>query len=450
MRITGYHRNSSSLTILRGLAAVGLAFLVVLTSGCGDKSEDQAKKSLLTITVWHPWGGAQKERLASVVKEFNRVHKDFQVCALFSPTDLDTSQKFYTAVAANKPPDAVFVDGTQTAAWAEQGALQPLDRFVKGSGVKPDDFFAPCWLQNYYRDHVWAMTYCADPNFAFAWNKKVFRDCGLDPEKPPKTIAELDKYNDIISQVEDGRITRIGIIPWAQFGSANATFTWGWVYGGSFFDPKTNKITCNDPKVLKAVEWMVGYGKKYNITKVNAFASGFGSRDQNPFYTGQIAMVFLHISQIDDIRQYAPNLDYGLGFIPAPPDGEQNSSWVGGWCMGIPKGSKHPKEAWEFIRWCCRDPKGTTFVSRTQGLLPGYKKSPYLDEVRHKPGYDQFVKILEECKHQRPVMPAQTFYMGSLNRAVDYSLYGTLSCKQALDNAAKETQTELNLRLAGR
>ena len=129
MRITGYHRNSSILTPLRGLAAVGLACLVLLTGGCGDKSENQAN-GMLTITVWHPWGGAQKERLASVVKEFNRVHKDFQVRALFSPTDLDTSQKFYTAVAANKPPDAVFVDGTQTAAWAEQGALQPLDRFV--------------------------------------------------------------------------------------------------------------------------------------------------------------------------------------------------------------------------------------------------------------------------------------------------------------------------------
>jgi hypothetical protein len=47
-------------------------------------------------------------------------------------------------------------------------------------------------------------------------------------------------------------------------------------------------------------------------------------------------------------------------------------------------------------------------------------------------------------------MPAQSFYMGALNRAIDYSLYGTLTCKQAMDNAAKDTQRELDLRLAGR
>ena len=34
---------------------------------------------------------------------------------------------------------------------------------------------------------------CADPNFAFEWNKRVFRQVGLDPEKPPTTIAELDE-----------------------------------------------------------------------------------------------------------------------------------------------------------------------------------------------------------------------------------------------------------------
>jgi len=432
------------------LAAFVLAVLVLSMAGCiGGKSSNQTQDDVLTITLWHPWGGSSKEKLASVVREFNRTHSEFHVRASFCPTDLDSSQKFFTSVAANKPPDVTFVAGDQTAAYAEQGALQPLDSFIKEAGIRPEDFFTPCWLQSYYKNHVWSMAYCADPNFAFAWNKKVFRDCGLDPEKPPRTIAEVDKYNDIISRVDGDKITRIGIIPWQQFSSANATFTWGWAFGGSFFDPKSNKITCNEPKVLKAVEWMVSYGKKYDITKVNAFASGFGSRDQNPFYTGQIGMTCLFISQLEDIKEYAPNLDYGLTFIPAPPDGEQNSSWVGGWCLAIPKGSKHPKEAWEFIRWCCRDPKGTTVVCRIQGLLPGYRKSPYLDEVRHKPGYDQFVRILELSKHQRPRMPAQSFYMGALNRAIDYSLYGTLTCKQAMDNAAKDTQRELNLRLAG-
>ncbi len=428
-----------------GIILIGL---LAFCGGCGHSASPKGGK--VVITVWNPWGGTQKERLANVIKEFNRTHKDMQVRAVFTPNDLDSNQKFFTSVAADMPPDATFVDGPQVAAWAEQGAIQPLDRFIKESGIKPDDYFTPCWQQCSYRGKVWAMTYCADPNFAFAWNKKVFRECGLDPEKPPTTIEEVDRYNDIITKRDHGRIVRIGIIPWAQFGNANSTFTWGWAFGGSFFDPKTQKVTADNAGVVKAMEWITSYAKKFDVKKVNAFSQGFGSCDQNPFYIGQIAMCCLHISQLDDIKTYAPNLDYGLTFIPAPAGGEQHSSWVGGWCIGIPKGCKHPKEAWEFIEWCTHNAKGTQAVGRLQSLLPGCRKSPFIEEVRKRPGYDQFLRIMEQCRHQRPVMPAQSFYMGSLDRAVDYSIYGTMTPKEALKKSAEETQAELALRLAGR
>ena len=65
---------------------------------------------------------------------------------------------------------------------------------------------------------------------------------------------------------------RIGIIPWVQAGNANATFTWGWAFGGSFYDPKTQKVTADNPGVVKAMEWMTSYAKKFDVTRVNAFS----------------------------------------------------------------------------------------------------------------------------------------------------------------------------------
>jgi len=426
--------------------------LCFIVAGCGSKQQGTRRRAdaPIVISIWHPWGGTQKEKFDEVVSAFNRSQSRIRVRSLFTPNDLSNSQKFFTAVAAKKPPDAVFVDGHQTAAWAEQGALQPLDDRLARDGIKPSDYFAPCWAQNHYKGHVWALTYCADPNFAFIWNKKVFREVGLDPEKPPATIEELDGCSDRITKREGGKIVRMGIIPWAQFGAANSIFTWGWVFKGSFFDPKTRRVTGDDPRVVRALEWMVGYAKRYDPERINAFSSGFGSREQSPLYIGEVAMALLHISQIEEIKQYAPNLDYGLGYIPAPPDGEQHSSWVGGWCMAIPRGSRHPNAAWEFIRWACRDPKGTAAAGKIQGLFPGYRKSPYFDSIRGKPGYGEFLRIMEECRHQRPVMPAQAFYMSALGRAVDYAVYGRKTPREALKQATEETQAELDLRLAGR
>ena len=432
--------------------ALGLLLIwgCLVAGGCGAPNGSKDGSGVVEISVWHPWGGVQKEKFDRVVEEFNRVHPKIHVLSVFTPNDLSNNQKFFTAVAANTPPDVTFVDGQQTAAWAEQGALQPLDGLIKREGIRCGDYFQPCWDQNEYGGHVWALTYCADPNFAFVWNKKVFRQCGLDPEKPPTTIEELGRCNEIITKIDGGDIVRMGIVPWAQYGGANSMFTWGWAFGGEFYDPKTRKVTADSAGVVKALRWMQTYARKYDVTKISAFTTGFGSREQNPFYIGKVAMQCMHISALEEMREYAPNLDYGIGYIPAPKDGEQHSSWVGGWCLALPRGSRHPAEAWEFIRWCCHDPKGTATAGRVQGLFPGLKKSPYFDTIRGKKGYGEFLKILEECRHQRPVMPAQAYFMTALGRAVDFATYNNVNAREALGQASRETQAELDLMVAGK
>lgn len=433
------------------VVAIGIwaAFVTaVLLGGCGPSS-DESVGGKTVITVWHPWGGTQAEAFEATMKAFEAAHPDIDVRALFTPNDLSNNQKFFTSVAAHRPPDVVYVDGPQVAEWAEQGALTALDENLAKDGIKPADYFAPCWEQNTYRAHVWALTYCADPNFAFVWNKDHFREAGLDPEKPPRTIDELDEYVRKLNRWRTvgatRKLSRIGIIPWAQYGPSNSMFTWGWAFGGSFYDPVEHEVSAAAPEVVEALTWMCRYAKDFDIEKIEGLAAGFGTAEQNPLYTGKLSMTCLHISGIEDIKKYAPDLDYGIGYIPAPPTGEPHSSWVGGWCMAIPKGSRHPREAWALMRWLCADPKGTTVVGRQSGLFPGWRKSPYFDEVRNKEGYGMFLKILEECRHQRPVMPAQAFYMGAIQRAVDSALYGRKSPEQALKDAQVETQRELDL-----
>ena len=425
--------------------------LSLLLTGCGRREDIGAKAGPVTISVWHPWGGTQKEKFERVVKLFEQSHPGIRVRVVFTPNDLSNNQKFFTSVAANKPPDVCFVDGPQVSEWAQQGALQPLDGLVKREKIKSTDYFPPCWAQNVYDDRVWAMTYCADPNFAFVWNKAMFRDAGLDPDRPPRSIEELDRYADKLTRRNaHGDIIQIGIIPWAQYGSANSIFTWGWAFGGDFYDYKNRRIIADKTQAVQALQWMIGYAKKYDIRKVASLQQGFGTAEQNPLYVGKLAMQCLHISGIEEIKQYAPNLDYGISYIPAPANGEQHSSWVGGWCLALPRGSRHPKEGWEFIRWMCADEEGTNKAAHAQGLFPGFKPSPYFSEIRGKKGYGEFLEVLEECRHQRPVMPAQAFYMGSLARAVDYALYGKKTPLQALKDSSAETQLELDQRIGKR
>jgi len=438
----GTRKSLSRRALLAGAGALPLA-------GCLREPPLRDAHGRPLLSVWHPWGGVQAPRIAAILHACQQAHPALALRALYTPNDLANNQKFFTSVAASKPPDVIFVDGPQVAEWAERGALQPLDPWLAREGIEPDDYFPPCWRQNHYRGRVYALTYCADPNFAFAWNRAVFRDAGLDPERPPRTIAEMDEMDDRLTRLDGGKITRIGIIPWDQFGRTNSLFTWGWVFGGSFYDDAAQRITASDPGVVRALEWMVGRAQRHDITRVSSLQQGFGSAQQDPFYIGKMAMRCLHISQVEQIRQYAPNLDYGLTFIPAPPEGEQRCSWVGGWCVALPAGARHPQEAWRVIRWLCRDDEGTEIVGRTQGLMPGYRRSPAFRSLRTFPGFEQFYRILQETRHQRPVMPAQAYYMGAIQRAVDAALYGKKSPRRALEDCTAETQAELDVVVRG-
>ena len=199
------------------------------------------------------------------------------------------------------------------------------------------------------------------------------------PDRPPQTIRELTDAAERLTRVSAGAILDIGLIPWAQYGPANSIFTWGWAFGGEFFDDRARRITADHPRIVQALEWMASFGKKYDPARIASLQQGFGTAEQNPFYSGKLAMQSFHIGGIGDIERYAPGLDYGIASIPAPPEGEARSAWVGGWCMSIPRGAANPDDAWEFIRWLCHAREGTETVGRETGLFPGLRTLPTLN-----------------------------------------------------------------------
>jgi hypothetical protein len=78
------------------------------------------------------------------------------------------------------------------------------------------------------------------------------------------------------------------------------------------------------------------------------------------------------------------------------------------------------------------------------------KASPYFATIQGKKHYSKFLSILQECRHQRPVMPVQARYMRELARAVDAAVYGKATPREALAKAREATQRELDIVVKGR
>ena len=434
---------SSARTIL--VFAVIVTALGVLYALTGSPPAPPAGKTV--ITVWHPWPGDQGEEFRRLVDLFNQHSESVFVRLLYVPNNLSSNQKLFLSISAGVPPDCTFVDGPQVCEWAARKAIEPLDGLMAEHGVRNQDFWEPCVRQNQFRGDTYALTYCADPNFAFFWNKEVFREAGMLDSGPPKTLEELDRMARQLTTFDDrGRITRIGFIPWNVFGYANSIFTWGWAFGGRFYDDGQEQIICGaDPHILEAVDWMLSYTDAYGFEEVNSFAEGFGDQADNPFIRGKIAMAAGHVSNIQLFKKYAPDLEYGAVPFPYPERmGSDHSAWMGGWCMAIPRGSHRPEEAFEFIKWLCTSAEAGRSMIVTTGTFPGYVSSPAFDLVAGNEKLDIFYEILQNTQHQRPVMPAQAFFMGALDRAISNILNGLKTPQQALTEAQHDTQKELD------
>jgi multiple sugar transport system substrate-binding protein len=401
-----------------------------------------------TIEVWYPYGGPTAIILEQTWKAFEDSHADIGLKAVYAANDLSTNAKLFTAIASGKPPDVSWVDGPQVSEWAARGALEALDELIAAGGIKPEDYWAPSWTQCVYQGKVWALTYSSDPNFGFFWNKDIFEEAGLDPEKPPETIDEMTEMGETIAKVEGNRIDRLGFIPWNVYGSANSMVTWGWAFGGEFFEPETNKVTADHPNNVKALEWMTSYAEKYDPTKISGFVAGFGTGAQHPFLVGKLAMAPLGPWELTNINQYAPDLNYAITFLPKGPDQTEPSSWVGGWTVGLPKGAPNRDAGFEFASWLTHSPEATTITGESLTQFPGWKDAPIYEKFQADEQLKPFYDILVETKHQRPVMPAQAFYMGQLATAVDDAIFGKKSPEQALGEATTATQKELERVLA--
>jgi multiple sugar transport system substrate-binding protein len=66
---------------------------------------------------------------------------------------------------------------------------------------------------------------------------------------------------------------------------------------------------------------------------------------------GQVAMIFQGVWTNNMIRQFAPGLEFGCAPWPAVRPDLADFAMAEADMVAIPRGSRHPKEAWEFIKF---------------------------------------------------------------------------------------------------
>ncbi|BDP43711.1 ABC transporter substrate-binding protein (plasmid) [Deinococcus aetherius] len=289
------------------------------------------------------WIRAYNAGLAEpLVKAYNASHTD-QVKLNLVPNDQFVT-KLGTAIAGGNPPDVIAIDLIYVPSFAAAGQMENLT-----AQAKKLPFFnqlSPSHVRlATYQNQVYAVPFSAEGSVLY-YNKGLFRQAGLDPNKPPRTWTEV--YN------AAKKITALGNgVKGFYFSGACAgcnAFTFMpliWASGGDVLSRDGQSATLNTKAVKDALGF---YRRMWTEGLVPSGAqTDNGANFINAFTSGKIGMTGSGAFAISLLKSKFKNIDFGIAYLPGQTSGW--SSFAGGDSIGIPKGSKNVKEAWDFIQW---------------------------------------------------------------------------------------------------
>ncbi|MBP3962804.1 ABC transporter substrate-binding protein [Paenibacillus lignilyticus] len=389
----------SSTLFIKGTRLSSEAISGLTDSQRDSKSNVKHGSAPVTISFWFPWGGGfQQEFHDTVVVPFEKANPDIKVKMRFveNSDNSQASDKLLTAIAGGRAPDVAMIDRFLVSEWAAMGALEDLS-----SDVIRDDmariYYRNIWPETQYNNKTFALPWNVDSR-AMLYNKTMMEEAGLDPNKPPTTIAELDAMAEkMFIQNKKGTYEQVGFVPWMAQGFLYAH---GWNFGGQW--EKNGELTPSDPENIKALEWMQGYAKKYDAKKLASFSDAIRQSGANPFTSGKVGFIYEGnwlLNDMDDV-----NFEWGIAPMPTE-QGDQAVTWAGGWSFAMPKGAKHKEQAWRFIKYAAGKEGGFLWAGRGQtydlSSIPEVNKKLGLDK---KSNLEVFVNLLEHA-YIRPVSP---------------------------------------------
>ncbi len=309
---------------------------------------DHPKPGPVRIVYWEKWTADEFKGIKSIVDDFNKSQNRIFVDILSTS---DIGNKTLLSVSAGVPPDVAGLWAPNVAQYAEERAIEPLDEYCRQWGISEKDYKPVYWAMVFHQGHIFALPSTPIAT-ALHYNPELLEKAGIDPNKPPQTAEELyDMAAKVTTRDKTGKIAISGFLP-AEPGWWN--WVWGYMWGGALWDGNS-KLTCDSPENIAAFEWVQSFSKKFGSGDIQAFRSGFGnfSSPQNAFMEKKVAMELQGVYMCNFIQKYGKGMKWAASPFPYPKDKPEMKNWVlaDADVLVIPRGAKHPKEAFEFIRF---------------------------------------------------------------------------------------------------
>ncbi len=293
------------------------------------------------LTLWTR--AATEARVRPLVDEYNKTHKN-QIELTVTPTD-DYQTKVGAAAGSNGLPDLFSADVVFMPNWTSQGLFQDITSRI--AGLPYADKIAQAHIKaSTWDNKQYGLPFIVDLS-VWLYNKALYRQAGLDPEKGPTTLKEFaDQARAVAKLGGDIHGTFFG----GNCGGCNV-FTWWpitWADGQQVMndDGTTSMLNSDENKqIYSTFKGLVDDG----TMQMPASKTETGPTWTQPFLTGKIG-VMPWPATLTGLASDTLKLE-DVGATPISGINGGQSTFVGGDSIGIGRDSKVPDQAWNFLSW---------------------------------------------------------------------------------------------------
>ena len=293
------------------------------------------------ITMYYPIsvGGPLTQVVDTLVGEFQQANPDVKVEAIYAGNYDDARTKALAALKAGTPVQTSVLFSIDLHELKDLGVIRPFDDFAKTAEDRAWlKSFYPALMENGVADgKTWGIPFQRS-TIVMYYNKDAFRQAGLDPEKPPRTWAELRADAAKLVQKDGATTHRWGVmIPSTGYAY--------WMFGAltkqngqPLMNPAGTQTFFNTPKSVEALNYWAGLAQDGLSPKG---LIEWGTLRQN-FVEGKTAIMWHSTGNLTAVMKEAK---FDVGVAPLPAHTEPGSPTGGGNFYLFKSGSEAEQQA---------------------------------------------------------------------------------------------------------
>ena len=396
--------------------------LALLVAGVGAQA-------VTTITYWQYFYESKVNLVDELIKKFEATNPGIKVEQVTFPYE-SFNQKVAASIPAGEGPDVITLFYGWLPMYVKAGYLQELPK-TDFNKAYFDKTYYPFVAESVDFGGKYYSAPTAVRTLALIWNKKLFKEAGLDPNVPPKTLEELAAYAKKLSKYDNqGNLIQAGLAmqPTGQGHS--------WIrevltrqFGNVPYSTDYRKVSYADAKGAEALKWYTDL-----ITKDKVGYPNFATDDVTAFKAGKAAMNIdgsFRIATLNAVK----DLEWGVAELPTNKGIKSN--YASYWTHGIVDGVKGKKleASVKFLKYIT-SPEAQELWLQKVGELPA---TPALSEkYKSDPVVLPFLKGLASAKAS--LFIDEVGQRNVMVDAVDEVILKNVDPLQALKNAQAKEQ----------